>query len=95
MQNRAGFTNLASESIANYGKRSKIEFYHILPTFISILQRFWSVRYECVGTDSCDSGERARPAAVGSRGSSLEPFFGSRSFWDAEPSQPSAAHNPD
>ena len=52
-------------------------------TGISILQRFWSVRYECVGTDSCDSGERARPAAVGSRGSSLEPFFGSRSFWDA------------
>jgi hypothetical protein len=27
MQNRAGFTNLASESFANYGKRSKIEFY--------------------------------------------------------------------
>ena len=27
MQNRAGFTNLASESIANYGKRSKMRFY--------------------------------------------------------------------
>jgi hypothetical protein len=40
MQNRAGFTNLASESIANYGKRSKIEFYHILPTFTSILPTF-------------------------------------------------------
>ena len=38
------------------------------------MQRFWSVRYECVGTDSCDSGERARPAAIGSRGSSLHPL---------------------
>ena len=27
MQNRAGFTNPASESTANYGTRSKIEFY--------------------------------------------------------------------
>ena len=27
MQNRAGFTKPASESIASYGKRSKIEFY--------------------------------------------------------------------
>ena len=35
MQNRAGFTNLASESIANYGKRSKMRFYQYF-TYLNV-----------------------------------------------------------
>jgi hypothetical protein len=42
MQNRAGFTNPASESIANYGTRSKIEFYQY---FTYIYLHFTYLRY--------------------------------------------------